>query len=108
MNESKASLFPQAWDKGDRIHLEDNITQQLTQVCTPTSLHKTMHINEVFRLHVAVCDVSTVEPVRNAKLKLCITELITVHDCEITIIILLLTVHVLPCFSLCTALFLSA
>lgn len=104
MNESKASLFPQAWDKGDRIHLEDNITQQLTQVCTPTSLHKTMHINEVFRLHVAVCDVSTVEPVRNAKLKLCITELITVHDCEITIIILLLTsmcFPVSPCALLC-------
>lgn len=59
MNESEALLFPQAWDKGDRIHLEDNITQQLAQVCTPTSLHKTMHMNEIFHLNVDVCGVRT-------------------------------------------------
>lgn len=58
MNESEAVLFPQAWDKGGRIHLEDNITQQLAQVCTPTSLHKkTMHMNEIFHLHVDMCGV---------------------------------------------------
>lgn len=55
MNESEALLFPQAWDKGGRINLEDNITQQLAQVCTPTSLHKTMHMNETLHLHVDKC-----------------------------------------------------
>lgn len=55
MNESKALLSPQAWDKEGRIHLEDNITQQLTRVCTPTSLHKAMHMNEIFHLHVDMC-----------------------------------------------------
>lgn len=60
MNESEALLLPQAWDKGGRIHLEDNITQQLTQVCTPTSLHKTMHMNEIFHLHVDMCDVHAI------------------------------------------------
>lgn len=60
MNESEALLFPQAWDKGDRIHLEDNITQQLAQLCTPTSLHKTIHMNEIFHLNVDVCGVNTI------------------------------------------------
>ena len=55
MNESEALLFPQAWDKGGRIHLEDNITQQLAQVCTPTSLHKTVHMNEILHLHADKC-----------------------------------------------------
>lgn len=41
-------------DKGDRTHLEDNITQHLAQVCSPTSLHKTMHMNEIF--HPALTD----------------------------------------------------
>lgn len=59
MNESEAVLFPQAWDKGGRIHLEDNITQQLARVCTPTSLHKTMHMNEAFHLHLDVRGVRT-------------------------------------------------
>lgn len=57
MNESEALLFPQAWDKGGRIHLEDNITHQLAQVCTPTSLHKTVHMNETLHLHVDKCGV---------------------------------------------------
>lgn len=59
MNEIEALHFPEAWDKGDKIHLEDNITHQLAQVCTPTSLHKTMHMNEIFHLHVDMCGVHT-------------------------------------------------
>lgn len=86
MNESKASLFPQAWDKGGRIHLEDNITQQPVQVCTPTSLHKTMHMNEIFHLHEEMCGVHAAMAacVRKAKGRFCITELLTVvHDLKL-------------------------
>lgn len=56
MNESESLLFPQAWDKGNRIHLEDEITQQLIQVCSPRSFHKTLQMNEIFHLNVhTVC-----------------------------------------------------
>lgn len=79
MNESEALLFPQAWDKGDRIHLEDNITQQLAQVCSPTSLHETMHMNEKPHLTVDMCGLHVF--VCNTKGGLYITELTAVgHD----------------------------
>lgn len=97
---AKPCFSPQAWDKGDRIHLEDNITQQLTQVCTPTSLHKTMHMNEIFHLHVDVCGAYIC--VCNTKWDLRITEPImqNLRDCEMTVIIFLWLSMWLPVFSL--------